>query len=336
MTVPRYTERDALFYDEELRDFLPHRIIDCHTHIGLANHVGPLPEERRREMWALDVAQELTVEQLNEWNARLFPGHDTQACAFGWPIRECDLERSNAYVAQSAPQLRATFLVTDPHWPAGKVRDLVVEGAFAGLKPYPDLAGEVASSEAAIPDYFPESHQAVAEELGLVVMLHLPRRERLRDLRNLTEVRALSQAHPAVPIIVAHIGRAYTMSLAEGSLHQLADLGNVYFDFAMNLNTQVIALCVREVGASRLLYGSDLPIGLMRGMREYRGDEYLNYTDGDYVWNTDRKPPEVEATYTLFLYEQLRAFRLAAEQTGLSEDDLLNVFSGNIERLLPH
>jgi len=336
MTVPRYTERDAVFYEGELRDFLPRRIIDCHTHIGLADHVGQLPDERRREMWALDVAQELPVEQLNAWNARLFPGHDTQACAFGWPIRECDLERSNAYVAQSAAQLRATFLVTDPRWPPGRVRDLVTGGGFAGLKPYPDLAGEAASSEAAIPEYFPESHQGVAEELGLVVMLHLPRRERLRDPRNLAEVRALSQARPTVPVIVAHIGRAYTMSFAEGSLHQLADLENVHFDFAMNLNAQVIALCLREVGASRLLYGSDLPIGLMRGMREHRGDQYINYTDGDYVWNTDRKPPEVEATYTLFLYEQLRAFRLASEQTGLSEGDLVNVFSGNLARLLPH
>lgn len=335
MTIPEYQERDARFFEQELHGFLPHRIIDCHTHIGLREHLGFLSEQRRREMWALDVSQELTVEQLNDWNARLFPRRETQACAFGWPIRECDLESSNAYVARCAPQLRAAFLVTDPHWPAEKVRELVLQGGFTGLKPYPDLAGDSASSEAAIPDYFPESHQALAEALGLVVMLHLPRRERLRDPRNLAEVRAMAHARPTVPLIIAHIGRAYTMSFAEGSLHQLADLANVYFDFAANLNAEVIALCLREVGAARMLYGSDLPIGLMRGRREHRGDEYINYTDGDYVWNNNRRPPEVEATYTLFIYEQLRAFRCAAEEVGLSADDLVSIFSGNFERLLP-
>jgi predicted TIM-barrel fold metal-dependent hydrolase len=334
MTVPRYTDRDAAFYDDELRDFLPHRIIDCHTHIGLAEHTGHLSEQRRREMWALDVAQELTVEALNDWNARLLPGHETAACAFGWPIRECNLDDSNAYVARSAPKLRAAFLVTDPHWPAERVRDLVLEGGFTGLKPYPDLA-DAPAGEASVPEFLPESHQALAESLGLVIMLHLPRKERLRDPRNLAEVRTLAQTHPTVPIIVAHIGRAYTMSFAEGSLRQLADLPSVHFDFAANLNAEVIALCLGEVGPSRLLYGSDLPIGLMRGMREHRGDQYINYTDGDYLWNTDRKAPEVEAGYTLFIYEQLRAFRLATESVGLTESDLVSVFSGNIERLLP-
>ncbi len=44
--------------------------------------------------------------------------------------------------------------------------------------------------------------------------------------------------------------------------------------------------------------------------------------------------PQYTERDALFYQEERRAFRLAAEQVDLSEDDLVSVFSGNIERLL--
>lgn len=97
-----------------------------------------------------------------------------------------------------------------------------------------------------------------------------------------------------------------------------------------------IELALREVGPERLLYGSDLPVALMRGVREYRGDEYINFSDGAYTWNTPerRKPATAEAGYTLYLYEELRAFRQAAQRVGLTREQVAGVMGGNARRLV--
>ncbi|HCU36303.1 MAG TPA: hypothetical protein DGT21_12905 [Armatimonadetes bacterium] len=135
-------------------------------------------------------------------------------------------------------------------------------------------------------------------------------------------------------MVIAHIGRAYTMSFAEPGLQALADVESLYYDFSANLNEDVIELALRTVGPRRLLYGSDLPILLMRGVREYDGDKYINFTDADYPWNTNRKSPEVEAGYTFYVYEQLLSLKRAAERAGLGAADVARVMYENAAELV--
>ena len=352
----RHADVDLPFYDSELRGFLPERIYDCHVHIGLSEHLDPIAPERVAEMWALDVSPPLPTEELNSAQAMLFPGKSVRSLAFGMPIRECHLPEANAYVAKGiADNAVDGLLVTDPTWSADVLANLLDEGWYVGLKPYPDLARGVTvahsapdaarqsrngdtprlvQEEVGIPDFFPEAHQELADERGLIVMMHIPRRERLRDPRNQAELREIVTRHPGIKLIVAHIGRAYTMSFAEPGLRALADCPSLHYDFAANLNEDVLELALRMVGPQRLLYGSDLPITLMRGVREHVGDTYLNFTDGGYSWNKDRKPPEIEAQYTFYLYEQLLAFKRAAERVGLSAADVADVMGGNARRLV--
>ena len=331
----RHITVDLPLYDRELRGFLPERIYDIHTHIGLAEHLDPITPERVAESWALDVSPPIPTEELSAAQAMLFPGKSVRSLAFGMPIRECHLPEANAYVAKAVADNAADgLLLTDPAWSADALANLLDDGGFIGLKPYPDLYRDAPTGEAGIPQYFPEAHQEVADERGLIVTMHIPRKERLRDPRNQAELREVAARHPGIQLIVAHIGRAYTMSFAEPGLRALAECESLYYDFSANLNEDVIELTLRTVGPRRLLYGSDLPITLMRGVREHVGDRYINYTDGSYSWNKDRKPPEVEARYTFYLYEQLLAFKRAAERVGLSADDVADVMGGNARRLV--
>ena len=331
-----YRAVDASFFATHLDGYLPEEVFDCHVHLGVPEQFDPISAERKQEMWALEVGQTLRAETLGDLGAHLFPQRRTRWVAFAMPIRECHLDQANDYVAAArrAGHIHAAFLVTDPAWSAAELRDRVQAGSFAGLKPYPDLVRDRPSGEAGIPEFLPPAHLGVAAEERLAIMLHLPRAERLRDPRNIAELRQAATESPTVPIIVAHIGRAYTMSFAAGQLERLADLPNLHFDFAANLNADVIELALRTVGPRRVLYGSDLPIVLMHGRRDHVGDRYINYTDGDYSWNTNRRPPAVEANYTLFLYEQLRAFREAAERVGLARRDVARVMGGNMSSLL--
>ncbi len=331
----RYETVDRQVFAAEFEDFLPAEIYDAHVHLHVPAFGVPTPEAIA-ESWASEAPHELSRTQLDEVQGLLFPGRSTRSLVFANPSKWVDLEAANAHVAQAIAADQADgLLVTRPEWPTDQVRRLLEEGGFLGFKPYPGLVGGRFDENVALDDFLPPHQQALADELGLIVMLHLPRPERLRDPRNQEEVRRMVETYPNLRLIIAHIGRAYTMGFAEPGLQALHDLP-AHWDFAMNLNAEVIELAMHVLGPERLLYGSDLPVALMRGMRRHEGDTYINYSDGDYQWNTPerRQPADVEAGYTLYLYEELRAFKRAAERAGWGREAVAAVMNGNARRLV--
>jgi hypothetical protein len=73
----------------------------------------------------------------------------------------------------------------------------------------------------------------------------------------------------------------------------------------------------------------------MRSRRVCEGDKYINYVRRA-RWEDEhtRRNPEEEDTFTFFLYEEIAAFRRAAQATGLSRADVEDVFYNNARRLL--
>lgn len=333
----RYARTDLPLFQEEFEDFLPPFIYDSHVHVALPEHLPETPPEAVAESWAAEAPHHLSFEQLEEVQGQFFPGRTVRSLTFAMPVAYADIEAGNAYVAGGIAAGRVDgLLVTRPQWPQAQVAELIDQGGFVGFKPYPGLVGNRSDDTVCIDDYFPPAHQEIADDRGLIALIHLPRPERLRDPRNLAELHQLVAKRPNLRVIVAHIGRAYTMSFAAPGLAALRDLPTLYHDFAMNLNAEVLELALREVGPERLLYGSDLPICLMRGCREHHGDAYVNFSDEPYTWNTPdrRKAPEIEANYTLYIYEELRAFKQAAKQVGLTAAQVAKVMGGNARELV--
>lgn len=331
----RYERIDRQVFAEEFEDFLPPEIYDIHVHLHVPEYGRPTPEAIA-ESWAAEAPSELSREQLGQVQGLLFAGRKTRSLAFANPSKWVDLTAANAHVAEAIAADQADgLLVTRPEWPAEQVRALITDGGFLGLKPYPGLVGGRFDENVSVDDFLPQAHQELADDLGLIVMLHLPRPERLRDPRNQAEVQRLVERYPHIRLIIAHIGRAYTLGHAQEGLQALADLP-VWWDFAMNLNADVIELAMQLVGPEWLLYGSDLPVALMRGMRRHEGDAYINYSDGDYQWNTPerRMPAEIEAQYTLYLYEELRAFKTAAQRMGWGMGEVRRVMNDNARELV--
>jgi len=328
-------EIDRKVYDEELSPRLPSKIIDMHVHIGLAEHIGPITEERKKSNWAYEVGLSQSWEELRGNLGMLFPGREVEVLAFGVPLREVDLELNNAYVLSGLrdPANRANgLLVTRPEWPARMI-DEAIRAGFAGIKPYPDLAPS-GDPEPGIHEFLPREHLEALEQHRAILTLHLPRKGRLADPDNIREIRRISRDYPHVKIILAHIGRSFCLPTAQRGLPALAGLPNVWYDISAVMNADVIAYALETVGEDRLLYGSDLPITLIHGYREHVGETYINYTDGDFSWNTNRKPPEVEAMYTYYLYQELRALLAAVERLGLGKAVLERVMYANAAELL--
>ena len=333
----RYERVDLPLFMEELDPFLPEAVLDAHVHVNLGQYAPEPDEETKRTNWPAAIPRHFPAEQMMQIQRKLFPGRKTRSLAFASPSPQNNLIALNRHVSEAA---RASvemegLYVARPYETPSSLERAIRDGGFLGIKPYMGLASHIADiNEVRIDDYLPPGHQQLAHELGLIVMLHIPGLERLRDPNTHADLRRISRRYPGMKLIIAHIGRAYTMSYAEPGLKALAELESLYYDFSANPNGDVIELALRMVGPHRLLYGSDLPILLMRGVREYDGDRYINFTDGDYPWNTSRKSPEVEAGYTLYIYEQLLAFKRAAERVGLSADDVERVMHGNAAELI--
>lgn len=323
---------DESIYQTEIAPWLPPQIIDAHVHVSLREHFGPVSPQRYSKIWALEVGIDQPWETLRETYRCLFPDKSVWSLAFGGVYHEIDLERENRYVLQGLDSHSRALYVIRPEWDP-KLLEAALASGFAGAKPYPDLApGGI--EDVSIYEFLPEKHLEVLNRHSAVLMLHISRPGRIGDPRNVDEIREINDRYPNVKIILAHVGRAYCLPTAEKGLPALADRPDIYVDISANLNADVFAYALETLGIDRVLFGSDLPITGMRGVREHVGERYINFTDAPYSWNTRRKSPEEEARYTFFLYEELRALISAVRRLGLGKEAIGRVMYTNAARLL--
>ena len=131
------------------------------------------------------------------------------------------------------------------------------------------------------------------------------------------------------------MGRCYTEPHALEALPQFADDPGLFFDSSAVLNPACHRVALQHLGPRRVLYGSDNPVMYMRGRRQYRERAYINRTSYPFHFNHDREPPGVEAAYTLFMYEDLRAIKQACNELGIvAREEIEMIFHTNAARLI--
>ena len=328
---------DEVFYERHLGDFLPGRILDAHMHVHRQEDVPELTEELLAANWATAVSHpEYLVEDADADYGSIFPRSEVSRLQFGAVSRGTDIEATNTYCAETADGERVWALaVLDPTWSAERLHDTLTRGKFSGVKPYWSLVPGAKQADVRLDDMVPPAHLEVLDELGLVATIHVPGPERIRDAHTRQVLRQWRRRYPNLPLIVAHLGRAYCMPFAEASFEDLAGIEGLLLDCSAVLNPGVFELAFRTIGPQRIMWGTDFPVlSRLRGYRVWEGEEYRNVVSGDYPWNTDRQPPEVEAQYTYFIYEALKAMRGGAERAGLTAGDLEDVFYNTAHGLL--
>ncbi len=326
---------DRRVYEEQIAPWLPDRIADCHVHVGLGEGSRPISPERLKAMWALEVGCHQSWQQMRETYRMLFPEQRVSSLAFGNVYNEIDTQHENAYVLHGILDQRndaAGLFVTRPETSSAEIAEALSKG-FVGIKPYPDFVNG-RTMEVSIYEFLPKSHLEMLQDAGGILMLHLPRAGRLGDPNNIREIIEIAETYPRVRMVIAHIGRAYCLPAAKRGLPALADHSRILFDTSANLNPDVFQYALETVGPHRLLFGTDLPVMLMRGIREHRGEQYVNYTSGPYVWNTDRKSPEEEANYTFYVYEAIKALIKAIERAGYGKAEMEKITYSNSAEML--
>ncbi|MCL5999697.1 MAG: amidohydrolase, partial [Chloroflexi bacterium] len=139
---------------------------------------------------------------------------------------------------------------------------------------------------------------------------------------------------------IAHVGRAYCPEDVGNAFEVLAETKRMFFDFSANTNAEVFEQLIRAVGPGRILFGSDMPILRMRMRRVCENGTYVNLVPRGLYGDVsgDKNMREVEGAeaeqLTFFMYEELAAFRRAAEATGLQRRDIEDIFYNNAARML--
>ncbi len=336
--MPSLFERkpvDIQFYEQRLRDFLPAQLIDIHAHLWLDRFILPKSSDGRTVTWPARVAKDNAIEDLIETYQIMFPGKTVTPLMFG--TINAEMDAGNDYVSTCAMESGYPSLIfSDPAWSADELEKRIRQGGFLGAKSYLSLAPDyLPASEIRLFDFFPPHQLAVLDRCGWIMMAHIPRPGRLKDPVNLAQLLEIEVRYPGIRLIVAHVGRAYCPEDIGNAFDVLSGTQRMMFDICANTNDFVFERLIETVGPARILFGSDLPILRMRMKRVCENGSYVNlvprglYGDVSNDKNMrDVDPPESEA-FTFFMYEEIDAFRRAAERAGLSRTDIELVFYRN-------
>jgi len=331
------TDYDKYIYEKELFDFIPTKFIDCHIHLW-KNTFTPYGSSNGGAAWTRVMADEMNAEHLQDAFARLFPKNEVTPLVFGGCT--CVHAETNEYVAESAkkygfPILYRTHYAMEPD----ELEADAKRNGFIGIKPYlTHCPSYIPIPEIRIFDFLPYEHLEVANRNGWIVMLHIARSKRLRDELNVAQLMEIEKKFPNVKLVVAHIGRAYSKQDIGDAFEILKNTKNMMFDFTANVCDDAIRACIEAVGTKRLMFGSDLPVAIMRMFRttDETGFYYNNVPRGLYGDKFD--DPHMKLSdredITLMIYEQILALKRVAQELKLSDSAVEDIMCGNAKRLI--
>lgn len=342
MTFLPRTAYDEQFYREELFDFLPATFIDFHAHIWKKEFFWkPRNSGGRTVTWTAIVAADNSIEDLIATNAELFPGKKVISALYPETLRSIRVDVNNEYVLEAARKYHFPALyLCRPEQSAEEVEEAVLQGGYAGLKPYLDFAPEyIPPDEIRIYDFLPKEHLKVADRLGLPVVVHIARPKRLADPVNYVQLREIEEEFPNLTLVVAHLGRAYADSDVGDALEYLKDTKKMVWDFTANTNERVMERVLEYFGPKRFVYGSDFPILRMHARRVVENGTYVNEIPkgslGEFAPDPHMREvefPEAEKI-TYFIYEEIASCKRAMEKLGMTRSDIDDVFYHNAARL---
>ena len=327
-----YADVDKAVFEVEFDHWLPERIFDVHTHVWAPEHVlKPLSEER---VGLVFEAESVTFSELEEAYPLLFPRRQVSYLAFGMPLTVVDRTANNRYVsAHLDNKQRFGLYVPSLKDDAETLVAAFKDGGFIGFKPYLAYVTWKDLADIRISDFVTEPMLEVADALALPIMLHVPRPGRLADPANLEDLARIAADYPGAVIVLAHGGRAYDKPLISNCIQEVAAWPNMMFDLSNVQAEEVTRIILERMGPTRVMYGSDLPVGTVRGKLLMVNGQRVCVTRKTFPWSiSSREPGQLRCTF--MGYEQLRATKGACESLGYTRKDLAALFHDTAHTLV--
>jgi len=324
---------DGVAWREEFDAFLPARIFDCHSHIFLAGH-RPSGLGESRNPSHPTVCEAFPLENYVDSMHRLFPGREVRALLFGAIDPEADLDVVNSYVSGAAREAGLdTLMVVPPGLPTTEIEETLSAGGFLGFKPYFTFVRDKSPAEVTLEDMIDAAVRELADDRGLILMVHIPRPGRLADPVNIEGLERLCRQCPRAKVVLAHFGRAYFPE-AVGDLGCLPDLENLYVDCSMVQDAEVLETVFRRFDHSRIMFGLDMPVAQEKGkVLGINGQRHF-FTKRVHPWSIHNSAGSYRIRCTFMAYEMVRALKQAIGRCGLGPDVVEKVFCNNAANLV--
>ncbi|PKO22928.1 MAG: class III aminotransferase [Chloroflexi bacterium HGW-Chloroflexi-1] len=314
---------------QELAAFLPDRIFDAHAHLyRVANLNLPQPG------FLTTGPQEATIEVWREHVGRQVGPSRLQGALFSMLplLHPGDIDKENEFLlgqVNAQPHSRGLVVLAPESSPV-RIAEYLKNPRVVGFKPYHVFSNEKPTFQASLASYLPEWAWEMANERGLVILLHLVKELALSDPDNQREIREKCQKYPEARLILAHAARGFHAPNTLRGIAALKGLQNVWFDTAAVCESAALKAILHEFGPRKLLWGSDFPVSEIRGRCVTLGDGFAWLEPDTVSW--DRLSPACQPVPVGL--ESLRAIEELADDFCLSEQDLQDIFCDNALRLL--
>lgn len=321
------TDLDRRIWSEELDDFVPQRVYDVHTHLYSWRHnLDPNKESSGYAKLLGDRFAEANWQMADKCDGLLMPGRRVSRLSFPFPFpHPCDFDGANEHVAKevSGDGPSAALMLVHPGMTAEHVEQQLDRFGFAGFKPYRWYATSGDAVNCRIPEFMPEHLIQVADRRGLIIMMHVSKRDAIADEDNLRDLLDLCNRYPRAKWILAHCARSYSNWALERAASQLRGLPNVWYDTSSVCETDAMDALYQAVGCERVMYASDdIPVGVLRGKYIAFGYAWAYLSETNHGMNLSH----CDGRMTFTRYEQLRAMRRASRRLGMSPQQINALF----------
>ncbi len=256
--------RDALNFSkkeagvaERFNDWVPEKIIDCHAHCGLAEHVMRLEEMIFNHMSStflrFGLKQSALIQKL------FYPGKIVRYLRFPFPFAGVDVKKANAYLldgAREKDRVAICGMPDDVDYTVG-----LLEGEnISALKIYHFYFIPPAKR---IYEFFKSEILEVTQREGVPIILHLPK----PITHCLSDLRQLLKDFPRQIVVLAHLGVPIFSDDELAAVYgEIAKNENVFMDTAMISSVGVVKKALNKLGVSRIMFGSDEPLNMVRAI----------------------------------------------------------------------
>ncbi|HBP39198.1 MAG TPA: hypothetical protein DD640_10775 [Clostridiales bacterium] len=319
---------------EKLRDFLPKKIFDAHTHPYDASFLPGMYNPASDIM----CQPRLTYGEYVKYQGAAFPRAETVRINMITMPDAAMTDRANGLRSASVRFLREqldqfpgnvgeVFVLPDDT--DDEIASLLVHPAIRGFKCYHSAARAKPTWQCAIGEYLPESAWRTASERDLSITLHMVRDHSLADPVNLDYIKKMSRKYPRATLILAHAARGFAAWTTVTAVAKLADCENVWFDLSAVCESPAMFAIMKHCGTRRVMWGSDFPISMARGKAISLGDSFYWI----YKQDLERFSSATPLHANLIGIENLMATEQACKMLDLDRTQVEDLFYNNAMRL---
>ena len=321
------TNDDVDFFNRHLRNFVPTESFDSHAHFYENSHLGNTLNDNYLKYrpnpggWA---AYQKHLKMLMGDRA------PQGGLFFAMPRKDVNMRAANEFVAEQVSQsdkLRGLLLI-HPKDDPDHVNQQITDQGFVGIKVYLTYADRDDPYNADIEEFLPDWAWEIADKNRLVIMLHMVKPRAIADTLNQQYIREHCLRYPNANLILAHCARSFNSGHILEGLDSLRGLENIFFDNSAICEPQPVEEILKIFGPSRLLFGTDFPVSMLRGRAVSTADGFLWLGQGNVDWST-----AAFGNNTVLGLESILALKHGCQRMNLIDTDIERIFFQNAYQL---